>query len=85
MAYAAASEGGLEAVRPGNQRQEGNLGDLAREELLLGQETLGKVWTLRRMVAALGGGPEAVIPVLERLTKTRNNAEFLATLNKEMI
>lgn len=56
-----------------------------REELLLNQETLSKVWTLRRMVSALGGGPEAVIPVLERLTKTKTNAEFLATLNKEII
>lgn len=56
-----------------------------REELLLGQDALSKVWTLRRMVAALGGGSEAVIPVLERLTKTRDNSEFLATLNKEMI
>ena len=56
-----------------------------REELLIDQETLGKVWTLRRMVSALGGGPEAVIPVLERLTKTRDNVEFLATLNREVI
>jgi transcription termination factor Rho len=56
-----------------------------REELLLDKETLAKVWTLRRMVSALGGGPEAVIPLLERLTKTRTNAEFLTTLNREMI
>jgi transcription termination factor Rho len=56
-----------------------------REELLLDPETLNKVWTLRRMVSALGGGPEAAIPVLERLSKTRDNAEFLATLNKEIL
>lgn len=56
-----------------------------REELLLDSETLNKVWTLRRMVSALGGGPEAAIPVLERLSKTRDNAEFLATLNKEIL
>ncbi len=54
-----------------------------REELLLDPETLTKVWTLRRMVSALGGGPEAVIPVLERLNRTSSNAEFLATLNRE--
>ena len=56
-----------------------------REELLLDPDTLGKVWTLRRMVSALGGGPEAVIPVLERLSKTKSNTEFLSTLNKEVI
>jgi len=55
-----------------------------REELLLDPETLTRIWTLRRMVAALGGGPEAVIPVLERLNRTSSNAEFLATLNKEV-
>lgn len=56
-----------------------------REELLLDPDTLSKVWTLRRMVSALGGGPEAVIPVLERLSKTKSNTEFLSTLNKEVI
>ena len=56
-----------------------------REELLLDPETLSRVWTLRRMVSALGGGPEAVIPVLERLTKTTRNTDFLATLNKEIM
>ncbi len=56
-----------------------------REELLLDPDTLSKVWTLRRMVSALGGGPEAVIPVLERLSKTKSNTEFLSTLNKEVM
>jgi len=53
-----------------------------REELLLSEETLSKVWLLRRMLAAIGG-LEAVELVLERLAKTKNNAEFLATLNKD--
>jgi transcription termination factor Rho len=53
-----------------------------REELLLSEETLSKVWLLRRMVAAIGG-LEAVELVLERLAKTKNNAEFLASLNKD--
>jgi transcription termination factor Rho len=53
-----------------------------REELLLTKEVLGKVWTLRRMIDALGGGSEAVEPVLERLSKTRSNAEFLSSLNR---
>mgnify|MGYP005855190031 CR=1 FL=1 len=56
-----------------------------REELLLDPDTLNRVWTLRRMVSALGGGAEAVIPVLERLARTDSNAEFLATLNKEVV
>ncbi|HSR33615.1 MAG TPA: transcription termination factor Rho [Anaerolineae bacterium] len=54
-----------------------------REELLLDKDTLARVWTLRRMIDALGGGAEAVEPVLTRLSKTRSNAEFLSTLNRE--
>jgi transcription termination factor Rho len=55
-----------------------------REELLLSKDTLARVWTLRRMIDALGGGAEAVEPVLSRLSKTRSNAEFLSTLNREV-
>ena len=53
-----------------------------REELLLDPETLSKVWTMRRMLDAMGSGTDGIIPVLERMARTRNNAEFLATLNK---
>ncbi len=56
-----------------------------REELLLDRETLQKVWTLRRMISAIGGGEEAIVPILERLQKTRNNREFLATLTKDIL
>lgn len=56
-----------------------------REELLLDPETLQKVWTLRRMISAIGGGEEAIVPILERLRKTRNNREFLATLTKDIL
>ncbi|MCL4299644.1 MAG: transcription termination factor Rho [Anaerolineae bacterium] len=55
-----------------------------REDLLLPPEDLAKVWTLRRMITAVGGGSEATEMILERLPKTDNNAEFLATLNKEI-
>lgn len=55
-----------------------------REDLLLAPEDLAKVWTLRRMITAVGGGPEATEMILERLPKTDNNTEFLATLNKEI-
>jgi len=59
-----------------------------REELLLDEATIQKVWLLRRMVSMVSGGSgnsaEATERVLERLGKTRNNAEFLATLAKDM-
>ena len=55
-----------------------------REELLLSREVLAKVWTLRRMIDALGGGADAVEPVLDRMTKTRTNAEFLATMSRDV-
>ncbi len=52
------------------------------EERLLDPETLAKVYTLRRMIDAMGGGQEAIVPILERLSRTRNNQEFLDTLIK---
>ncbi len=54
-----------------------------REELLLEPAVLAKVWTLRRMIDTIGG-LESVELILERLSKTKNNAEFLATLNKDV-
>ena len=55
-----------------------------REDLLLSPDDLARVWTLRRMITAVGGGAEATEMILDRLPKTDNNAEFLATLNKEI-
>ncbi len=59
-----------------------------REELLLNEQTLQKVWLLRRMANLVAGNSqsptEATERVLERLAKTSSNAEFLATLSKEM-
>ncbi len=59
-----------------------------REELLLGEETLKQVWLLRRMVGIIASDPnnfaEATERVLERMRKSKNNAEFLVGLNKEM-
>jgi transcription termination factor Rho len=55
-----------------------------REDLLLSPDDLSRVWTLRRMITAVGGGSEATEMILERLPKTENNAEFLATLNKDI-
>jgi transcription termination factor Rho len=56
-----------------------------REELLLDEDTLARVWTLRRMMDMMGGGPEATEPVIQRLQKTRTNKEFLLTLNKDTL
>lgn len=50
------------------------------EEKLLDAETLAKVYTLRRMIDAMGGGQEAVLPIIERMSRTRDNREFLDTL-----
>jgi transcription termination factor Rho len=55
-----------------------------REELLLGEETMGKIWTLRRMISALGGGVEAIEPILERLPRTKSNKEFLDNLHRNL-
>jgi transcription termination factor Rho len=51
-----------------------------REELLLGDK-LRQVWTLRRMVSMLGEN-EGTELTLTRMSKTRNNTEFLTTLTK---
>lgn len=52
------------------------------EEKLLDAETLAKVYTLRRMIDAMGGGQEAILPIIERMSRTRDNREFLETLTK---
>ncbi len=56
-----------------------------REELLHSEKTLSRVWTLRRMISALGGGPEATELILSRMAKTKNNPEFLETLHKDIL
>jgi transcription termination factor Rho len=51
------------------------------EELLFDEETFKKVATLRRMLSLLS--PEERLTVLiEKLSKTKNNKEFLESLNK---
>ena len=59
-----------------------------REELLLDEETLKQVWLLRRMVAMIANDSnnfvEATERVLDRMRKSENNIEFLASLNREM-
>ena len=58
-----------------------------REELLLDEETLKQVWLLRRMVGMITAdamlSSEATEKVLERLSKTADNKEFLSSLGKD--
>ncbi len=58
-----------------------------REELLFSESDLKQIWLLRHMVAMLksnsSDNSEATQLILERMAKTRNNTEFLATLGKE--
>lgn len=56
-----------------------------REELLLEPDVLQKVWTLRRMIDAIGGGVEATEAVVERLSQTEANAEFLKSLHHDAV
>ena len=59
-----------------------------REELLLDETTVKQVWLLRRIVGMLAqdssNDAEATERLLDRIAKTQTNAEFLATLSKEI-
>jgi len=59
-----------------------------REELLLEPETLRQVWLLRRMVSMLNddaqNAGDATERVLARMAKSKNNAEFLTNLTKDI-
>jgi transcription termination factor Rho len=58
-----------------------------REELLMDENTIGKVWLLRRMVSMIANDSvnftETTERVLDRMRKTKDNAEFLANLTRE--
>ena len=58
-----------------------------REELFFDDSTLKQVYLLRRMVSLLGNDSgshsDATERVLERLSKTRTNKEFLTNLSKD--
>jgi len=60
-----------------------------REELLLDRETLQKIWLMRRMYLQMvsnppqGAGMDTAVAteaILQRMEKTKTNAEFLDTL-----
>ena len=58
-----------------------------REELLLDEDTLKQVWLLRRMVGMISADSvnfvEGTERVIDRLRKTKTNAEFLANLSRD--
>lgn len=52
-----------------------------REELLLHNDELQRIWMLRKALNELSSA-EALELLIEKLTKTKNNIEFLLTINK---
>jgi transcription termination factor Rho len=54
-----------------------------REELLLERDALARIWTLRHMIHAVGGGEDALESILDRLPKTASNEEFLSNLHRQ--
>jgi transcription termination factor Rho len=64
-----------------------------REELLLSTDELSRVWTMRRMFGLMTSSPptgagmdtiSATEAIVNRLLRTKDNEEFLETLNKNM-
>ncbi|MDY7041684.1 MAG: transcription termination factor Rho [Chloroflexota bacterium] len=64
-----------------------------REELLLNSETLSNVWVMRRMISLMmapppnGAGMDmaaAMEALLQRMSRTKSNTEFLDTLNRDI-
>ncbi|MBU1127327.1 transcription termination factor Rho [Patescibacteria group bacterium] len=51
-----------------------------QEELLYGKDRMEKIITMRRMVDMLGADERTEL-IIQRLAKTKSNAEFLKTLN----
>ncbi|MBN2483586.1 MAG: transcription termination factor Rho [Candidatus Omnitrophica bacterium] len=52
-----------------------------REELLLHPDELSRIWVLRKALNELSSA-ESLELLIEKLSKTKNNVEFLLTLNK---
>ncbi|MQF69714.1 transcription termination factor Rho [SAR202 cluster bacterium AD-804-J14_MRT_500m] len=54
-----------------------------REELFFDEATLKQLWLLRRMVGLLGNDTvEVTEKILDRLSRTKNNADFLTNLSQ---
>ncbi|WKZ31446.1 MAG: transcription termination factor Rho [Candidatus Dojkabacteria bacterium] len=52
------------------------------EELLLDKEVLNQAWRIRRMLEVLENNDEPTEVLINRMKKTKNNKEFLATLHE---
>jgi len=55
-----------------------------REELLLDKDVLNQSWRVRRMLEALPQEDSATEVLIERLKKTKSNADFIATLHESV-
>lgn len=64
-----------------------------REDLLLGPDILARVWTMRRMYSQMTSNPPsgagmdpsvATEAIVTRMSKTKNNQDFLETLHESM-
>lgn len=52
-----------------------------RDDLLLDKDTLGKMWVLRNHISDMNTD-EAMNFLMKQMKGTKNNEEFLATMNK---
>jgi transcription termination factor Rho len=52
-----------------------------KEELLVAKQDLDRIWLLRRVLSSLSGVEQMEL-VLEKLGKTKTNAEFLSSMNR---
>lgn len=52
------------------------------EEKLLDKDVLNQSWRIRRMLEMLGGDENPTEVLIERMKKTKDNTEFLATLHE---
>lgn len=52
-----------------------------KEELLVDQKTLRKMWVLRRILMQVGSSPDAMDFLLDKLKNTKNNQDFFDTMN----
>jgi len=53
-----------------------------REELLVNEDELKRIWLMRKVLSELNSD-EAMQLLIEKLAKTKSNAEFLMTLNQK--
>ena len=60
-----------------------NKSNTRKEDMLMHPDELNRVWLLRKVLNELNP-VEAMELLIERIKKTKTNAEFLMTLNKVM-